>query len=385
MLSVCFIARNEEKNLPRALASVRGVADEIIVADTGSTDRTVEIAKESGAVVCHFPWCDDFSAARNHSISHARGDWILWMDADEELLPESAAELRACLERKDALAFFVRFQDLKQADRLDYFTWMWRLRLFRRRDDLRFQGRCHPDFRPDIGEIEAKSGLRVDYSTVTIRHYGYLGTLAEGKLRRAARLLELELRDRPGQLYYLIEFARTLAMLKDARWEEVLREAAARLLPQTRQKESPAPIVSLLLEHLLQLPPVQLPSGFNPELVESLAWRWFPSSAPLLWLLARRAAGAGKFNDAERLLRRLIQMGKDQSYDQWVSFDPRLIGDDAKANLGACLVRQGKLDEAVTVFRELLASPAHADQARGNLQAIEQFMQQAGTGMTNDK
>src|SRR5882724_11685213 len=92
MLSVCFIARNEEKNLPRALASVRGIADEVIVADTGSTDRTVEIAKESGAIVCHFPWCDDFSAARNFAISHARGDWILWMDADEELLPESVNE-----------------------------------------------------------------------------------------------------------------------------------------------------------------------------------------------------------------------------------------------------------------------------------------------------
>jgi tetratricopeptide (TPR) repeat protein len=383
VLSVCFIARNEEKNLPRALASVRGVAGQIIVADTGSTDRTVEVAKESGATVCHFPWCDDFSAARNFSISHARGDWILWMDADEELLPESVHELRACLERKDALAFFLRFQDLKQPDRLDHYTLMWHLRLFRRRDDLRFQGRCHPAFRPAIGEVEARTGLHVDYSTVTVRHYGYVGAMLPAKFRRAARLLELELRERPGQLYYLIEYARTLAMLEDPRWEEVLREAAARLLPLTRQPEAPEPIVSLLLEHLLQIPPERLPPGFSPELLESLAWRWFPSSAPLLWLLARRAAGAGKFDDAERLLRRLIHMGKDHSYDQWVSFDPRLVGDDAKSNLGACLVRQGKWDEALAIFRELLASPAHADQARANLEAIGQFMQQAG--ITNDQ
>ncbi|HEX4265320.1 MAG TPA: glycosyltransferase [Verrucomicrobiae bacterium] len=378
MLSVCFITRNEEKNIARALASVRGVADEIIVADTGSTDRTIEIAKAAGAVVCHFPWCDDFSAARNFSISHARGDWILWMDADEELLPESVNELRACLERSDALAFFLRFQDLKQADRLDYFSLMWHLRLFRRRDDLRFQGRCHPDFRPGIREIEARTGLQVLLSNITIRHYGYLGTLTEAKLRRAVRLLELELRERPGQLYYLIEYARTLAQLGDPRWEKVLREAATNLLPHIRQDEPPGPIVSLLLEHLMQLPPEQLPPGFNPELLESLAWRWFPSNAPLLWLLARRAAEEGKFDEAERLLRRLVEMGKDHSYDQWVSFDPRLVGDDAKANLGACLVRQGKLDEALALFRELLASPVHADQARGNIEAIEQYMQQAG-------
>src|ERR1700743_622324 len=134
MLSVCFITRNEEKNLPRALASVRGIADEVIVADTGSTDRTGQLAKEPGPVVCHFPWCDDFSAARNAAISHAHGDWILWLDADEELLPESFDELRASLERKDAHAYFIPFQDLKQADRLDYYTLMWHLRLFRRRD-----------------------------------------------------------------------------------------------------------------------------------------------------------------------------------------------------------------------------------------------------------
>jgi glycosyltransferase involved in cell wall biosynthesis len=199
VLSVCFIARNEEKNLPRALASVRDVADEIIVADTGSTDHTVKISQESGAIVCHFPWRDDFSAARNFAISHARGDWILWMDADEELLPESAAELRASLERPDALAYFIRRQDLTEADRLDYYTMMWQLRLFRRRDDLRFQGRCHPDFRPEIGEIEAKTGLQAHLSSITIRHYGYMGALKPAKLRRAARLLEMELLERPGQ------------------------------------------------------------------------------------------------------------------------------------------------------------------------------------------
>lgn len=380
MLSVCFIARNEEKNLPRALASVRGIADEVIVADTGSTDRTVQIAQEAGAVVCHFPWCDDFSAARNFAISHARGDWILWMDADEELLPESVDELRASLDRKDALAFFLRFHDLKNPERLDYYTTMWHLRLFRRRDDLRYQGRCHPDFRPEIGEIEAKTGLRVQYSSITIRHYGFTSELQPAKLRRAVRLLELELKDRPGQLYYLIEYGRTLAMLEDVHCDEVLREAAAILLPQTKLPEPPMPIVSLLLEQLLQYPPDQLPPGYRPELVESLVWRWFPSCVPLLWLLARQAAMAGDFGTAEKLLRRLVQMGKDHSYDQGVSFDPSLVGDDAKANLGACLLRLGNVEEAGAVFKELISSLTHGAQARSSLDAIEQFMQQTGKG-----
>lgn len=380
MLSVCIIARNEEKNLPRALASVRGLADEVVVANTGSTDRTAEIARELGAVVCHFPWRDDFSAARNFAIDHARGDWIFWLDADEELLPESAAEVRACLARPDALAFFVRRQDLKFADRLDYFSMMWQLRLFRRRDDLRFRGRCHPEFHPPIGEIEAKTGLGVHQSTITMRHYGYVGEMLPAKLRRGARLMELELLDRPGQLYYLVEYGRTLLMLEDERGIEVLREAAQKILPHAREAEAPMPIVSLLLEQLLQFAPEQLPPGFPPELVEQLARRWFPTNPPLLWLLARQAAMAGQFDHAERVLRQLVQMGRDHSYDLSVSFDPAIVGDSAKANLGACLLRLQKLDEAIALFKELLTSPTHAEQARANLQAIEDYLQQMGLG-----
>src|ERR1039458_754836 len=101
-LSVCLITKDEETNIARALRSVKKVADEIVVADTGSTDNTLRIAGDFGAKIFNFVWIDDFSAARNFSISHATKDWILWLDADEELLPESRDELRRCLERKDA-------------------------------------------------------------------------------------------------------------------------------------------------------------------------------------------------------------------------------------------------------------------------------------------
>ena len=81
-LSVCIIAKNEQTRLPRALASVAAVADEVVVADTGSTDKTAEVAASCGARVVHFPWIDDFSAAYNFSIDQAHGHWILLLDAD---------------------------------------------------------------------------------------------------------------------------------------------------------------------------------------------------------------------------------------------------------------------------------------------------------------
>src|SRR5690242_5378631 len=81
-ISACLIVKNEEANLLRCLGSIRSSVDEIVVVDTGSTDRTVSVAESLGARVFHFEWCDDFSAARNESLRHAIGDWIIWVDGD---------------------------------------------------------------------------------------------------------------------------------------------------------------------------------------------------------------------------------------------------------------------------------------------------------------
>src|SRR5262249_28723431 len=140
------------------------------------------------------------------------------------------------------------------------------------------------------------TGLNVLYSTITMRHYGYIGELVPAKLRRAARLLELELRDRPGQLYYLIEYGRTLLMLQDQRGHEILRQAATLILPQLKDNEASLPLVSLLLEYMMQLPVDRLPEGFNPELLEKIVWDWFPNTPPLIWLMARKAATSGRFD-----------------------------------------------------------------------------------------
>jgi glycosyltransferase involved in cell wall biosynthesis len=90
-LSICMMVKNEEVNLRRCLPSLEGIADEIIIVDTGSTDDTMKIAKSAGAKVFEHPWEDDFSKHRNQSISYASGDWVFIVDADEELFLENAA------------------------------------------------------------------------------------------------------------------------------------------------------------------------------------------------------------------------------------------------------------------------------------------------------
>lgn len=92
MLSICMIVKNEQRCLERCLKSLKPLREqlscEVIVTDTGSTDNSVEIAKKYTDKVLHFEWCNDFSAARNYGIEQAQGEWVMVMDADEELVEE---------------------------------------------------------------------------------------------------------------------------------------------------------------------------------------------------------------------------------------------------------------------------------------------------------
>lgn len=110
MLSFCLIAKNEEKYLPQLLKSVENIVDEIIIVDTGSTDKTKEIGKKFGANVFDFEWSKDFSVARNFSIDQAAGDWVMIMNPDEKIGEKDKVNLKSLLvkEPKKAYVFTTR-------------------------------------------------------------------------------------------------------------------------------------------------------------------------------------------------------------------------------------------------------------------------------------
>ncbi len=101
VISVCMIVKNEEQYLENCLKSIKDIADEIVIVDTGSTDRTVEIAKKYTDKIYFHPWKDSFSEARNHYLEYATGDWIFQMDADEELIQEDIPVLMAAIQDDD--------------------------------------------------------------------------------------------------------------------------------------------------------------------------------------------------------------------------------------------------------------------------------------------
>jgi tetratricopeptide (TPR) repeat protein len=158
-LSVAMIVRNEQDVLAESIASVRPIAEEVVVLDTGSTDQTVDTARRLGAVVAEAAWTDDFSAARNRCLEMVSGDWVLWLDAGERLAEESAAELRKFVDREaDPEKLYMLLVQVPPPDTIASGEQVAQPRLIPNRADLRFQGRVRETLRPSL---EA-AGLRVE-------------------------------------------------------------------------------------------------------------------------------------------------------------------------------------------------------------------------------
>jgi len=165
-LSLCLIVKDEERNLPRCLDSVPGLAGEIIVVDTGSTDRTPDIAAGYGAKVIPFDFTMvDFAAARNHAIASASGRWILMLDADETLDPASAPAIERLLTLDENAGYYLeRYNHASDSDHpnLDYV-----IRLFPNRPNYRYRGRVHETIDASLlsagGRLQ-KTAIRIDHN-----------------------------------------------------------------------------------------------------------------------------------------------------------------------------------------------------------------------------
>ena len=174
-LSVCIIARDEEAVIGRCLESIRPVADEIVMVDTGSTDRTVEIAEQFGAKIGRFAWCDDFSAARNASLELATGEWILWMDADDYFLPADQHKVQKAKGLQLDQAFYFTLVN-EGADR----SCFRQVKMFPNLPEIRFERTVHESVVPSLQSL----GLPMRSIDVEVRHTGYA---EEGVTKRKSR------------------------------------------------------------------------------------------------------------------------------------------------------------------------------------------------------
>jgi len=208
-LSLSMIVKNEEQNLRNCLESVRGVVDEIVIVDTGSSDNTIEIAEQYHAKIYHFDWCNDFSAARNYALSKSRGDWVLYLDADERLKEKSKNEIINLIDNNEKLGINCFVNSISSNGRNSQI--MKYTRLFRNDPQIKFDGKAHEQIEPSL----RSNRYEIIDSKIEIIHLGY--DVSEPELKsKAERNLNLLLDDyKKKKLPYLAyQIANSYAVLK---------------------------------------------------------------------------------------------------------------------------------------------------------------------------
>lgn len=354
--SLCMIVRDEEAHLPSCLSSVRDVVDELVVVDTGSSDGTREVARALGARVIERVWSDDFAAARNAALAEATGDWVLVLDADEELdrVAHPGATARACLERfasdnPDCVGRVVIENHTGSGETSEAEI----PRLFRRVPGAGFVGRIHEHWTLADGRTPARAdtGLR-------ILHHGYSPEFVEGrsKLERNLKLLELEVQERPDDAYSWYQLGRTLQLggLHDSALEALERSLAL----ACDGDEWPVHAVELGAESLRSLGRSQQAL----ELVES-ALPFAPERTDTVFLAALLALDCGDVERAERGFRACLELGparrgaeRSAGAGSWA----------AAHNLAVICEHTERAAEAAELYRRALsACPGHAASLAG--------------------
>ena len=201
MLSLSMIVRNEEARLATCLASVKGFADEMVVIDTGSVDATVAVAVQAGARVEQMEWPGDFAPARNHALQYLKGDWVLVLDADEQLRPEVVPSLKALMAQPDVLVINLLRYEIGAA----MAPYSSVSRLFRRHPSIQWSRPYHSMIDESVQAIlTSEPHWRIaNCSEPAILHDGYRPELLAGsdKADRLREAMESDLKRHPGDPY----------------------------------------------------------------------------------------------------------------------------------------------------------------------------------------
>ena len=207
-VSACVITKNEEQNIVGWLTRMKSVAQECIVVDTGSTDHTVDLAREAGAVVYCFAWQGDFAAAKNFALDKATGDWILFLDADEyfpeETLPLLKQSIQAADKDRTIAGLICRYYNIDRDKHDKVVSSGWLLRVFRCDPAIRYAGAVHE-------QLVDRSGLQRSFpkAAFILYHTGYSSSLVQAKLERNMAIIRKEIAEKgeqPRYYPYMMEY-----------------------------------------------------------------------------------------------------------------------------------------------------------------------------------
>jgi glycosyltransferase involved in cell wall biosynthesis len=313
--------------------------DEVVVVDTGSTDDSAAIARSAGAQVHHHPWTGDFSSARNYALENARGNWILYIDADERLRPVTRAAVEDLLLDAEPVAFRMLLHPFRHA------TPYREYRLWRNDPRIRFRGVIHEKVMPAIHRVATEEERPIGDCALALDHVGYDGDQAH-KHRRNLPLLRGQLEAEPDNVFNWRHLASVHAGLGDEREAE---RALWRAVELTRAARDTNLHGCLAYADLVELRH-QRGDDVKGLLAEGL--ERYPDNWLLVWIRARIEIEAGRYEAALDGLERLIAVDVSGLPDAGVAYDNRLFGLFAHSSRGLCLFRLGRYEEAAAAYRE---------------------------------
>jgi len=339
-ISLCMIVKDEEANLPRCLSSVKGIVDEIVVVDTGSTDGTKSIAKRMGAKVYDFPWNGSFADARNESIKYATGDWILIMDADEEINTGSRLQIQQLANNpmKRPVNYLIQIGNILDEGGIVETRMS---RFFPNNKGIVFEGPIHESLK-----IDGKDFMTLATDLITLKHYGYSKQFVDerNKMERNISALEAEVAKDPNSAYYSYHLASSYIVAKQMdkaieefkRWEELVSKldgidismgisAYIGALAQSEKMEDAVIVGEKYKEKC----------SFNPDFCLNYGA-----------ILAK----VKNFTKAEEMLKKAISIGKQQSPIKTSSYDKDAMGWKPMYLLGDVYAQQGKNIEALEMW-----------------------------------
>jgi tetratricopeptide (TPR) repeat protein len=337
LLTAALIVRDEAAVLGDCLASLAGLAEEIVVVDTGSLDESAAIAADHGAVVLSAPWTGDFSAARNAGLGVARGAWILYIDADERVHTIPRAKLERRLAETPELAIRVALRPHRHATQyLEY-------RLWRNDPRIRFSGVMHERVTDAIHAVADADGRPIgDWPELMLEHVGYEGDQT-AKHRRNLPLLQAQLAREPSNIFNWRHLSRVLGELGDGAGSLAAAEEAVRL---ALAEPHPTPVGGLALSELVRVRD-RRGEDVGPLLAAARS-RW-PENWQLRFMEGQAALRAGDLTLAQTAFGELLAVDPDALALE-IAYDRRIFGEWSLASLALVRFREGRFAAAAQLW-----------------------------------
>ncbi len=363
-LSACIIARDEAAHIGRCLESACAVADQVVVVDTGSRDTTIDIARRYGVTLGHFTWCDDFAAARNASLELATGDWILWLDADDYLLP---ADREKIIRAKSLVPDVGLYATLVNEGGEE--TRFRQLKMFPNRPDIRFEQPVHESV---LGALR-RAGLELRPTDIQVCHTreSDAGEIAR-KQAYYADIMGRWLCDHPSDWETQFRFGHVLYTRGE-------RQGALEYFERVRAAGDAAGAASLRLLASSFAGRCLLEEGRYDEaravLADALSLR--ADDALSLLSMGDVSVKKGDYVEAERYVRAALAGWRDPHF----SLDVKAFDYAAHFFLGQALSGQGRNDDAIRVFEQAEQIAPARSEARQAIALLRQGIGQGDKGL----